>query len=26
MTVVPGVISIAVFSPPLDPVGNSVRG
>ncbi len=26
LTVVPGVMGIAAFSPPLDPVGNSVRG
>ncbi|MGL5451097.1 MAG: glutaminase A [Aeromonas sp.] len=26
LTVVPGVMAIAAFSPPLDPVGNSVRG
>ncbi len=26
LAVVPGVMGIAAFSPPLDPVGNSVRG
>lgn len=26
LTVAPGVLAIAAFSPPLDPVGNSVRG
>lgn len=26
LTVVPGVMAIAAFSPPLDPIGNSVRG
>ncbi len=26
LTIVPGIMGIAAFSPPLDPVGNSVRG
>ena len=26
LTVIPGIMAIAAFSPPLDPIGNSVRG
>ncbi|EMH0063091.1 glutaminase A [Providencia rettgeri] len=26
LTIIPGVMAIAAFSPPLDPIGNSVRG
>lgn len=26
LTIIPGIMAISAFSPPLDPIGNSVRG